>query len=122
VTFYDSASVTVSVFLFFFPFLSWFVFVFKNIQTDGKTNSPKHLNITRKKSPILSSPYPAPRLTWFLQPKHTPRVKVTDLTWPLQKDSEQAGRAAKGSLLTVGISTLAVKAEPVGQLRGSQVA
>lgn len=69
-TFYDSASVTVSVFLFFFPFLSWFVFVFKNIQTDGKTNSPKYLNITRKKSPILSSPYPAPRLTWFLQPKH----------------------------------------------------
>lgn len=33
-------------------------------------NSPKYLNITRKKSPILSSPYPAPRLTWFLQPKH----------------------------------------------------
>lgn len=81
---------------------------------------PQYLNTIRKKPPILSFSSP---LHYLVSPTKTHlRGQGGLLTWPLQKDSEQAGTAAEGSLLTVGIDTLAVKAEPAGKLCGSELA
>lgn len=67
------------------------------------------------------APVTLPLLLGFPSKAH-PGVKVTALTWPLQKVTEQAGTAAERSLLTAASSTLTLRAELIRKPSWSQQA
>lgn len=102
-TFHDNVPVAAS----FSP--SCLFSFFENMQAGGKANrfsAPKHLH----RQDECVAPVTLPLLLGSPSKAHR-GVKVTALTWPLQKDSEQAGTAAEGSLLTAAICTLTLRGE-----------